>query len=245
MKKILLLLVLFGLFFQSNAQRNYAAKKLLFSQVQKPYVNYGYLYNWYAATDSRNITSSDDWVVPTYSNFSSLQTYLGGYLYGGGMKEIGLTYWGTPNAEATNANKFNGRGGGIRINETGVFESIKAIGFYWASTQYDSNSAYAAWQQYQSGIFGIDFSRIKQRGHSIRLIKTSTALSNGQEGLYTGNDGKIYRTICIGSQEWLADNLAETKFRNGDLITVVTDNAAWVALTTEARCVYNNDESYR
>ena len=74
-------------------------------------------------------------------------------------------------------------------------------------------------------------------------MKTTTSLTHGQTGTYTGNDGKIYRTICIGTQEWLADNLCETKYRNGDSIPEVTDDSAWAALTTGAMCAYNNDWS--
>ncbi|NSW95550.1 MAG: fibrobacter succinogenes major paralogous domain-containing protein, partial [Bacteroidales bacterium] len=40
-----------------------------------------------------------------------------------------------------------------------------------------------------------------------------------------------------------AENLKTTKFKNGDLITNVTGDAAWVALTGPAYCWYNNDES--
>ena len=76
---------------------------------------------------------------------------------------------------------------------------------------------------------------------SIRLIKDSTTLTHGQTGTYTGNDGKVYRTICIGTQEWLADNLCETLYRDGSPIPEVTDNATWAALTTGALCAYNND----
>ena len=77
-------------------------------------------------------------------------------------------------------------------------------------------------------------------GASIRLIKDSTTLSHGQTGTYTGNDGRVYQTICIGTQEWLSENLMETKYRNGDAIPEVTDNTAWAALATGARCAYNN-----
>ena len=84
---------------------------------------------------------------------------------------------------------------------------------------------------------------LKSYGMSIRLIKDSTTLTHGQKGSYTGNDGKIYRTICIGTQEWLADNLCETLYRDGSPIPEVTDAATWAALTTGARCSYDNDES--
>jgi hypothetical protein len=83
----------------------------------------------------------------------------------------------------------------------------------------------------------------KKSGLSIRPIKDSTTLSDGETGTYTGNDGKVYRTICIGTQEWVADNLAETKFRNGDDIPIVTDNATWDALETAGMCAYDNDDN--
>ena len=80
----------------------------------------------------------------------------------------------------------------------------------------------------------------EKKGLSVRLVKNSTTLSNGQIGSYIGNDGKVYPTICINNQEWLATNLEETKYRDGNLIPNVTDNAEWTTLTTGAYCTYNN-----
>jgi uncharacterized protein (TIGR02145 family) len=59
----------------------------------------------------------------------------------------------------------------------------------------------------------------------------------------TGNDGRVYRTVKIGDQWWMAENLRETKYRNGNEIPEVTDNAAWTALSTGARCAYDNSSS--
>jgi hypothetical protein len=58
----------------------------------------------------------------------------------------------------------------------------------------------------------------------------------------TGNDGKVYPTVKIGDQVWMAANLMETKYRNGDTISGPTyTNSAWAALTTEAYCIYDDD----
>jgi len=56
-----------------------------------------------------------------------------------------------------------------------------------------------------------------------------------------GNDGKVYQTVTIGNQVWMAENLRETKYRNRDAIPNVTDNSTWFDLRTGARCAYNND----
>jgi len=48
-------------------------------------------------------------------------------------------------------------------------------------------------------------------------------------------------SVVIGDQKWSAQNLNVTKYRNGDDIIEVTDPTAWAALTTGARCWYNND----
>jgi len=60
-------------------------------------------------------------------------------------------------------------------------------------------------------------------------------------GTMTDYDGNIYKTITIGTHTWMAENLRTTKYRNGDLIDNVTDNAAWIALSTGAYCWNNND----
>jgi len=55
-----------------------------------------------------------------------------------------------------------------------------------------------------------------------------------------GNDGKVYKTVKIGNQVWLAENLRETQYRNGDVIPNVTDNIKWAHYPTGALCVYDN-----
>ncbi len=57
----------------------------------------------------------------------------------------------------------------------------------------------------------------------------------------TDIDGNVYRTVKIGTQVWMAENLKTTKYRNGDPIANVTNGASWKALTTGAYCWYNND----
>jgi uncharacterized protein (TIGR02145 family) len=62
-------------------------------------------------------------------------------------------------------------------------------------------------------------------------------------GSMTGNDGKTYKTIIIGSQEWMAENLRETQYRDGSAIPDVIDNTTWTGLSTGARCAYDNSET--
>jgi uncharacterized protein (TIGR02145 family) len=57
-------------------------------------------------------------------------------------------------------------------------------------------------------------------------------------------DGNVYKTIKIGNQVWMAENLKVTRYRNGDPIPHVTNNSAWGALTTGAYCNYNNDTQH-
>jgi hypothetical protein len=47
--------------------------------------------------------------------------------------------------------------------------------------------------------------------------------------------------IC--NQTWMTHNLAVKKYRNGDVISQVTDPTIWTGLTTGAWCYYNNNPS--
>ncbi len=54
-------------------------------------------------------------------------------------------------------------------------------------------------------------------------------------------DGNVYRTVTIGSQVWMAENLKVTHYRNGDAIPNVTSAGTWSGLNTGAYCDYDND----
>lgn len=41
-------------------------------------------------------------------------------------------------------------------------------------------------------------------------------------------DGKVYKTVKIGGQEWMAENLNVSKFRNGEYISDAYDEASWI-----------------
>lgn len=59
----------------------------------------------------------------------------------------------------------------------------------------------------------------------------------------TDIDGNIYHTVNIGGQVWMIENLNVTRFRNGDPIPNITNDAEWSIQTEGAYCNYNNDES--
>jgi uncharacterized protein (TIGR02145 family) len=54
-------------------------------------------------------------------------------------------------------------------------------------------------------------------------------------------DGNIYKTVKIGNQLWMAENLRVTLFRNGDSIRNVTNGKGWSNLSNGAYCNYDND----
>lgn len=68
---------------------------------------------------------------------------------------------------------------------------------------------------------------------------------NLEYGTVTDIDGNVYKTITIGTQTWMAENLKVTHFRNGDAIPNETNLNKWgfFQITTSAYCWYNNDIS--
>jgi hypothetical protein len=82
-----------------------------------------------------------------------------------------------------------------------------------------------------------------EQGNSIRLTRPALGGElDGQliVGAYTGNNGKAYDGVVIGTQVWINRDLEETLFNNGTAIPNITDNTAWSSLTTGAFSFYNN-----
>ena len=135
---------------------------------------YGRLYNWYAATDSRNIAPTG-WHLPTETEWRTLIYYLGGFSVAGGkMKETGTTHWKTPNTGATNESGFTALPTGFRdylgTTPIGKFLSMGYDTYYWSSTPIDPNFYLLPCLFYsdvtfdQSGFYNTD-------GLTVRLMK--------------------------------------------------------------------------
>jgi uncharacterized protein (TIGR02145 family) len=63
-------------------------------------------------------------------------------------------------------------------------------------------------------------------------------------GTMTDQEGNTYKTIIIGTQEWMAENLKTSTYRNGDAILTGLDNSQWQNTTEGAWAHYNNNISF-
>jgi len=129
---------------------------------------FGRLYNWMAATDSRNLAPVG-WHLPSDAEWNLLTDYLGGdSVAGGKMKEKESPHWTNPDPDATNESGFTAIPAGIRESSNGAFYSGSAT--FWSSTQADNCSA---WDRYliigDNGCLRYQPSKIY--GISIRCVK--------------------------------------------------------------------------
>jgi uncharacterized protein (TIGR02145 family) len=69
-------------------------------------------------------------------------------------------------------------------------------------------------------------------------------LDAGMSGVVKDSDGNAYKTIKIGSQVWMAENLRTTTYNDGTPITKLADSVAWRETNyIGAYCWYDNDSA--
>ena len=151
---------------------------------------------------------------------------------GGNITDNGGTYltawgvcWGTTSNPTTNNNK---------TTEVDTSSFISTINGLKPSTKYyirayATNSAGTA--------YGNELSFTTSTIGSIIFNHDLTY------GSISDIDGNIYKTIQIGTQLWMAENLKTTRYNEGTSIPDVTDNNEWTNLTKGGYSWYNNDES--
>jgi len=198
-------------------------------------LGYGRLYNWNAVSNA-NFTPTD-YKVPTQTEWNTLITTLGGgTVAGGSLKEVGFVHWASPNTGADNSSGFTSLGGGSRDGEDGSYLSLGEYGYYWTSTEFDSDLAYFSYQRYINTV-SYSYYYSKRGGVSLRLLYTGV----GSPTTVTDYDGNVYDVIQIGTQYWTKQNWKCTKLNDGTSIPEVTNAATWAGLTTGAWCYYSND----
>ena len=100
--------------------------------------NFGKLYNWYAATDTRGICPNG-WHMPSPDEWQSLRNFLGEQP-GTKLKENNPTYWiGHWGDNPTNSSGFSARGAGIFYSN--ISSEFKGVARFWSNQAYDTQNA--------------------------------------------------------------------------------------------------------
>lgn len=76
------------------------------------------------------------------------------------------------------------------------------------------------------------------------LATTSLGNVSSTNSIAKDADGKVYKSVIIGNQSWMAENLNTSKFRNGDPIPEVKTDEEWAKALKEGRpawSYYDND----
>ena len=139
---------------------------------------YGKLYNWYAvallqeditAYNAANPSAHWGWHVPSSTEFTTLQTYLGGASVAGGkMKVPGLDYWLTPNTGADNSSGFSALPNGLILD--GNPAVINLYFTTWASDETGATTGIDYYITNNSPALNTGTTIPKNYGLAIRLI---------------------------------------------------------------------------
>ena len=117
--------------------------RTVYGHSNKQLENYGYLYNWYAVSDARGLCPTG-WHIPTINEWTNLIDQLAGEIGSvSSLKAVGSRLWKGPNT-ANNSSGFSGLPGGWRFSN-GQFRDIREFGFFWSSTEGESETA---WYRY-------------------------------------------------------------------------------------------------
>jgi uncharacterized protein (TIGR02145 family) len=76
------------------------------------------------------------------------------------------------------------------------------------------------------------------------IFYTGCTKENKPPDPVTDIDGNTYKTVLIGTQIWMAQNLTTTRFSDGTEIPHIMSSTDWNNLTTPGYCCYNNDGEY-
>ncbi len=182
---------------------------------------YGRLYNWKTAMKA----CPSGWHLPSKSEYEVLDKAVGGTNVADN-KLKSESGWNN-NGNGTDESGFSalpggyGYSGGICGGTACSFHYVGDIGYWWSSTERNNNYAYYRGMGYAYDIGANDAGwkdRSKHDVFSVRCLlndkewedakeKEKAELETRERSFIDSRDEKNYKTIKIGSQTWMAENL--------------------------------------
>lgn len=132
----------------------------------------GNYYTWNVITDSRNVCPTG-WRVPSIADWDALTSKFGGQDVAAiDLKSSYTEYWNNPIFEATNYSGFSAIPEGF-VNENGSYSNIGKYGYWWSTTEKDSDVAWGMEIGHNQNQSYKGFAN-KKDGLSVRCISRAT-----------------------------------------------------------------------
>ena len=185
---------------------------------------YGRLYTWAAVMDSVGSWSAGGidcgegwlcwpqypvqgvcpagWHLPTTSEFKTLFSAIGDFSRVG--KELKSANGWNKNGDGTDTYSFTALPAGYRY-DYGDYSNEGNCAYFWSSNEYDRYYAHYIDLSVYDNV-SLDF-KSKNYAFSVRCVKGDASKSSNREVLIDSRDNQTYRTVKIGSQTWMAENL--------------------------------------
>ncbi|MDA3906001.1 MAG: fibrobacter succinogenes major paralogous domain-containing protein [Bacteroidales bacterium] len=151
-------------------------------------------------------------------------------------------------------NSTSASGGGNISSDGGA--SVTARGVCWNTTGNPTISNSKTTDGTGTGVFTSNMTGLENntiyyvRAYATNAVGTSYGnevsfplIMNVPGPSVTDINGNVYKTVKIGNQVWMAENLKTTKYREGTLIPNITDATDWANLTSGAYCYFSNSTS--
>lgn len=138
--------------------------------------------------------------------------------------------------------------GGNIVNNGG--SAVSARGICWGLSPNPTTADHTTSNGTGSGIFTSNLTGLTGGTvYHVRAYATNGAGTSYGEDLtfitpVADVEGHVYKTVLIGNQIWMAENLRATRYNNNTPIMEVTDTTTWKAeltVHTPAYCWYNNN----
>jgi uncharacterized protein (TIGR02145 family) len=227
-------------------------------------IMYGYLYNYHAV--EKYLTESDEgyniaptgWRVPDFDDGKALEDYVTAN-YSGGWGDHVISDRVSPLPHPRNS---TGRLNTLNFHAF-TFGSLRTIqgtsggndgttSCWWlVNNPVDVKIPIIWWKSWSTNtdIFRYIDVGNENTGMYVRCVRDATgaetSLNDGEAcDPAVDIDGNIYNTVKIGTQVWMVQNLATSKYRNGETIPNLISNTDWANDTGGARCAYDNNEAW-
>jgi uncharacterized protein (TIGR02145 family) len=141
---------------------------------------------------------------------------------------------------------------GKGTSPSGSFTSISwGAGTYFVKVEMDPAGGIAYQTMGTSQLLSVPFALYAETANDLttkayvdELMEfiSNELLDLGRNGMLRDIEGNTYKTIKIGNQIWMAENLKTTKYNDGTALIEVTDRDIWQIYHYNTYCWYNNDK---